>query len=354
MNEGGPAAFVSDSSWEVAKKFVQGMGNFSNSLTQVTRVLEREKFESEVVDPTCFFMMRTLLAHHRIRSNIYFAVLTLYPEDFNYQSSLTAKQLIKQLDRSTHSALASAIFAYNRAKSVANEEHIPELDKDIQEYGEVGMIVGRHLPNLGIAKGLILALVRHLAFAAFSQKKPADYTKYRSATRRQKKAYDLQLESQHFGCHHSQLASLIVQKLGFRRKFAQACYLALASNIKTIPEDAAVLREACRLVDFIMLEEDIPSDTQLDYSRLGTSRAVILEPLKTALKVRTSGSLSAWMSKTEEQVNAQNSPDLYEEAPGHIYDEEFDFSSVPESVRSEFSMEDFASFRSAIHDILGD
>lgn len=354
MNEGGPAAFLNESGWKVAKKFVQGMGNFSNSLTQVARVLEREKFNSQEVDPTCFFMMRTLLAHHRIRSNIYFAVLTLFPEDFNDQSSLTAKQLIKQLDRSTHSALASAIFTYNRAKSIANEEHVPELDKDIQEYGEVGMIVGRHLPKLGIANGLIVAIVRHLAFAAFSQKKPADYTKYRTATRRQKKAYDLQLESQHFGCHHSQLASLIVQKLGFKRQFAQACYLALASNIKTIPEEASILREACKLVDFIMLEEDIPSENVLNYSRLGTSREVILEPLKTALKVHTSGSLYAWMSKTEDQITPQNSPDLYEDAPGNIYDDEFDFSSVPESVRSEFSIEDFASFRSAIHDILGD
>jgi hypothetical protein len=60
------------------------------------------------------------------------------------------------------------------------------------------------------------------------------------------------------------------------------------------------------------------------------------------------------MSKGERDVTSANCPDLFEEVPEDPFDDGFDFQSIPASVRQEFSFEDFASFRSAIKDILGD
>jgi hypothetical protein len=197
-------------------------------------------------------------------------------------------------------------------------------------------------------------MLRPLAFVAFSKMDSQGYGKYRAALKKAKVLSDVKLEAEAFKCQHPQLISLIAQKLGFSRRLSQDLYLAFASNASSLTGEPALMRNLIILMDNLMSGEGLPPESVVNYSLLENSRVELLEMLKPAIRVNDIGSLHAWMSKGEKDVTTANSPDLFEEVPGESFDDSFDFQSIPASVRQEFTFEDFASFRTAIKDILGD
>jgi hypothetical protein len=346
-------ALIEDSSWAVAKSTVDGLGNFHNLLTQVTKTLERLGPTSKEGGATCYFIMRSLLSSHQMRAKFLYAMFTIYPQESDGRG-LTFKTLYSKFKPAEMSVISAGIFCFHLAKKVTSPEFIPELEKDIQEYSEVGMLCGHVLPKIGLEKGLLVGLLRPLAFVAFSKKDPKGYGQYRSDLKKAKVLNDIKLEAEIFKCQHSQVISLIAQKLGFSRRLSQDLYMAFASNISSLTGESAALRVLIVLIDSLMSGEGLPPESVMDYRLLGASRTELVEALKPAIRVNEIGSLHAWMGKGERDVTTANSPDLFEQVPGHFYEDDFDFKSIPASVRQEFSFEDFASFRSVIKDIIGD
>lgn len=346
-------ALIEDVSWSVAKSTVGELGSFNNLLTQVTKTLERLGPASQAGGATCYFIMRSLLSSHQMRAKFLYAMFTIYPEESDGRG-FTFKSLYSKFKPAEMSVISAGIFCYHLAKKVAPPEHLPDLEKYIQEYSEVGMLSGHVLPKIGLEKGLLLGVLRPLAFLAFSKKDPQGFSKYRAALKKAKVLSDLKLEAEIFKCQHPQLISLLAQKLGFSRRLSQDLYLAFASNITSLTGDPALMRNLIVIIDNLMSGEGLPPESIINYELLEASRSELLEELKPAIRVNDSGSLHAWMSKGEKDVTAANSPDLFEQVPGESSDESFDFQSIPASVRQDFTFEDFASFRTAIKDILGD
>lgn len=344
---------IKDGSWSVAKATVDELGSFNNLLTQVTKTLERLGPPSKEGGATCYFIMRSLLSSHQMRAKFLYAMFTIYPEESDGRG-FTFKNLYAKFKPAEMSVISAAIFCYYLAKKVTPPEYFPELEKYIQEYSEVGMLSGHVLPKLGLEKGLLVGLLRPLAFVAFSKKDPQGYGKYRAALKKAKVLSDINLEAEIFKCQHPQLISLIAQKLGFSRRLSQDLYLAFASNISSSAGDPALMRNLIILIDNLMTGEGLPPESAVNYGLLEASRTELLEELKPAIRVNDIGSLHAWMSKGEKDVTTANSPDLFEEVPEESFDDNFDFQSIPASVRQEFTFEDFTSFRTAIKEIIGD
>jgi len=346
-------SLIDDASWDVAKSACAGLGNFHNLLTQVTKILERLGPTGQEERPTSYFIMRSLLSSHQIRAKFLYAMFTIYPEESDGKG-FSSKAIYSKFKPAEISVISAGIFCYHLLKKVTPPELLPELEKDIQEYSEVGMLCGHAIPNIGLEKGLLIGLLRPLAFAAMSKKNPKGYLQYRSALKKAKLITDIPLELEIFKCQHPQVLSLIAQKLGFSRRLSQDLYMAFATNIGSLVGELASLRMLITLVDSIMIGEGLPQDTVIDYSSLGVDRAQLVDSLKPAIRVKDIGSLHAWMSKGERDITAANSPDLFEESANVPFEDDFDFRSIPDAVRKEFSFEDFASFRSAIKGIIGD
>jgi hypothetical protein len=341
-------SIIEDGSWSYANSICSGLGRCNNLLTQATKIIERLPADSAEASDTGAFIMRALLSSHDIRAKFLYAMLTVSP-GLEESGGFTDKDIYEKFNLQEISAICAAIFAYHLIKKIAPSEYLPEIEKNIQEYGEVGMLCGRALSKIGLAKGVLIGSLRSVAFAAMAKKNPKGYGQYKSHLKKTGLSIDLACELEIFHCQHPQVVSLVAQKFGFPRRFAQDLYLAFALNIKSVARDALHLRMLLEIIDSVMLDKAIPGSEEWEGAVMGVDHSQLGELLKPAKRVKNVGSLHAWMSRGARDITPNNSPDLFKEKENAHGDmEHFDFGVIPEAVRQEFSYEDFISLR---HDI---
>jgi hypothetical protein len=344
---------LDDPSWSIAKAIVNSSGNFENILTKCTKTLERLSSNNSEQGSTSLFLMKRLVASREVRAKFIYALLTLSPDKTDLTQGKRGSEIIKIFTPNEISALCACIFAYSLIKKITPSQHLPDIEKDVQEFGEIGMLCGHAFSQVGTAKGLIIGILRPLAFATLSKKFPEEFEKYKLTLKKNALIFDLELEAKAFKCQHSQICSLLAQKLGFQLSFTREIYLAMNSSISAVNGEAKQLRSLNFLIDSLATKKGLVSAESKECIALGEPKENSTQILTQAANVPVTGSLHGWMTRGEKDLTPANSPDLFENSVAPLFDADVDFKSVSDAVRQAFSFEDFASFRSAIIDILG-
>ena len=218
-----------DYSWDLSKQLVGRLGNFNDLLAQAAWSLNRtgRNSDSDEVDSTCTFLMRSLLYTPDIRSKFYHAWLTLDENSSNDNPEVSGEELISSFKRGEHAAIVSVIYLYHKARKVFQGDYSLDVDKEIQEFCEAGMLVGKSLSNVGVADCMLVVTIRYIAFSLFGCLGPNKFGDYYGGLKKERKLFDIKKEGELFNCNHAQIGSLILQKLGFDVRKTHSIFVAL-------------------------------------------------------------------------------------------------------------------------------
>jgi hypothetical protein len=314
-------------------------------LTQLIRSIERSPHE---FDGSTRRMLRPILSAASYRSMIFYALITLYPEDFDETSSVDFDQLLASLTPRDHQCIAATTIAFSLLKRATHFEQIVPIDTDFQEIGETGMLLGRHVAKIGPGLGLLLGILRPLGFAILSSHSNKKFHDYRKHLKQKKIIYDVAKEREIFGFAHPELAALLLMRLGFSRKLCLNFYLAIDATVtKDLTTEVLEFRAAYEVITAIVKGPELIESHEPYQARLGESYQRAFKELA----AREQKVKYAWMQRHGTKLRKRNAPDLFKEEQGPIQ-APAPRISIPDSVLDQFSVEDIDSFRQMVSDLL--
>lgn len=335
----------SNDGWNRARMLVNGLTGIQGPLTQLIRSVERSPHE---FDSTTRQMLRPILSASRYRSVVFYALITIYPEDFDETSSVEFSQLLVTLTPRDHQCIAATTIAFNLLKKITHFEQIIPIDTDFQEIGEAGMLLGRHVAKIGPGLGLLLGILRPLGFGMLSSHNNTKFQTYRKHLRQQGILYDVAKEREIFGFAHPELAALLLMRLGFSKKLCLNLYLAIDTTVtKDLSTEVLELRAAYEVITAIVKGPELIESHEPYRARLGESYQRAFKDLV----AREQKVKYAWMQRDGTKLKKRNAPDLFKDER-ETQQSQAPRVSIPDSILDQFSIEDIDSFRQMVCDLL--
>lgn len=237
---------LSPQSWEMARIFAALWGTIPTSFTTVIRHLMNEHSAglARTAGLNRNFALRllktpSLLAPIRSFCSQYGVARGDLPQ---YEPS--PEELIEMFSPYELAFVFGLVYVTRRAKSLCNSDEWAYLSEPMAYDLDAAVALGRVIPAIGAGTALIEASASSLGKMAFLRNDVKKFTEYRRILKRTGSAYDYDEENARWGCVHSQIASVVLQLLGFgvTRSNALATALTSASESGT-SEEVAMIRD---------------------------------------------------------------------------------------------------------------
>lgn len=149
-----------------------------------------------------------------LKAPLYFAADRLFPDRFGRTDDDTSRALLHIFGPGLFSTFYIAVWFLRRIKKHAAPELWEEFSYDCMAATEIGYRIGAQIPALGAVDGALIAMLRHAAVGTFYMKGSELYRRYRNL---HKGRLHLGYEHDRWGCDHGQVATLLLQHLGFKQ-----------------------------------------------------------------------------------------------------------------------------------------
>lgn len=211
----------SDPCWAAARTYAFSIGHvpplFSSCIRAINKadsVLESIDQESvkEMTISACEFLVKV---SPTLKAIFYFAAEALSPEALKKVRPLSVRKLLSVLEPRDVSSVLGATFLYKRVQKKCDPKEWLILQRKIHTQMEIGLLVGEKMRHIGRSNGMLLGAVRYISQATFAVHSIDTFKEFKKAARNSSQIFNLSLEEKFFGCNHLQVASLLVQELGF-------------------------------------------------------------------------------------------------------------------------------------------
>lgn len=189
-----------------------------------------------------------------------------------------------------------------------NAEEWPKILERVSSHMEISAIVGETINKIGFGNGLLVGGITMFAHGIFALKDHKEYGKFRRKLKTDGKITDIELENQTWGCNHLQIATRLMQSLGYGL-LPGLGFGTLASNKSTLPselsqseqEEIKCWQAAILWADCFHAKCQQPSETGLEdeFYLPDDQMAVLKERIG---KIRENGSSFTWLEKTKKDV----------------------------------------------------
>ena len=160
-----------------------------------------------------------------LKSVFYKAAECLHPESLKALQPLKIRTLLATFHASEICAILALSYLHRHLKKKTPFEEFERIEEKLYAHMEISSIVGKTVRHMGNGNGILLGGVQLLAMALFSVADIKKYQEFRRRLSKKNKLFDLEDELKTFGCTHLQVASAIVQSLGFGKITAMAVAL---------------------------------------------------------------------------------------------------------------------------------
>lgn len=211
----------SSPSWDLAREFAYSIGHVPPLFSSCIRAINKADSVLDPIDHTsvremtvsaCEFLVKV---SPTLKSIFYFAAEALQPERLKEIHPITVKKLLSSLEPREVACVLGATFLYKRVQKKCDPKEWLILQRKIHTQMEIGALVGEKMRHIGRANGMLVGAVRFIAQGAFAIRAPEKFKEFKKASRKSSRIFDFAIEEQFFGCNHLQIASLLVQELGF-------------------------------------------------------------------------------------------------------------------------------------------
>jgi len=171
-----------------------------------------------------------LMSSPKIRALFYAACLHLHPEKLETKEPITPIGLLEKLGPDSICSVLAIRYLTNKIEAQCNEKIWLVLSQEFRAQLQVGIHVGRQIPSLGAARGLLAGGLRSLALAVMVRKDNKLFREYRRVIHRKNVLFDIPTELELWGCNHLQISAVILQSFGFGISAAKGLGVGLYPN----------------------------------------------------------------------------------------------------------------------------
>lgn len=210
-----------DASWVRAKEYSEAIGKAPSLFSSCIRAIN--KVES-VLDPIDHPSVRELALSSSdflirvsptLKSVFYFAATSLYPEEVRGLTQISPKSILSVFSVREVATIIGLTYLYRRCQKRCDDKEWQIISRKIHTQMEIGGLLGEKMSYVGRGNGILLGGIRYISLTTFAIKEPQLYQNFKKKVRAQSKIFDTESENEIFGCNHLQVASYLVQELGF-------------------------------------------------------------------------------------------------------------------------------------------
>lgn len=301
----------STASWEEAKKIAALIGDVPPTFTTLVHFLRQDIAKNNgLLGPYSQYCLRRLLQAPGAKAPLYFAALTYVPQKVELYSRIESVTFTKFFTLEDLSLIVGLLYLYRRIRRGIDPNEWPALAKELMVRTDVGGLVGRAMPAIGIGAGLLVGASRHLGAAMFLGIDKAGFAKYRRRARAKGVALDVEDELATWGCTHVQIAAMLFQTMRLGVDIVDSLSRGLTFKYSEYL-DASVLRINLALLWIeSMLATYAPPDIvhKGQFYPLAKELAYLSDSVK---KIRKEGSPYHWFDRGHLDISAEKTPALY-------------------------------------------
>lgn len=315
MSADNPVELNTPKSWEVARAYADKIGEMPFAFTSSIRMLLVDAKESGVMTNANATQAALLLNSPSLKAMFYFAAKTFSPDKVEETSYISKRKLAAFFTPFELASLLAMAFLFRRCRKRAKSDLFEESVFTIQRDVNLGAYVGQAIPHIGVGWGIMIGGIRHLAETAFLLHDADGFGKYVRHRNKAKVAFDIDFEVSRWGCTSLQVASVLLQSLGFGIEMSEGLIVGLDPRTpeEEIREDRFYRVKITRLwIDTLVETGDIPQITHRgNYYPLESNLAILLEKLQ---REPNPGSNQAWLTKSKSDITPDKVPSLYLDA----------------------------------------
>lgn len=300
--------------WKNARLYSEQVGKIPISFSTAVRTLKlnyNKNFESgkSGYNSESKFQTVRLLKSKSVLAPFFFATMTLYQEELKGKTGLTAEQILEFHNPSIAANFLSLLYYSRKIKKLCIPEAWVWLEKRVQEFSDIGILLGRSVSAIGPADGVIMGTMRHLSLGLFMAADNKKFQAYKRHLKDKKQSFDLQKEIELFECSHSYVGSILLQLMGFGVDYANAYSLALNSrHTDKLIALAGKLRLTALYIEALYTGQEPPSlPEEHDYEISDHNMDILVDASE---RIRDEGSEFSWLLKKKEHLTRAATPQL--------------------------------------------
>ena len=237
----------SDQSWALAAKVAEPLIKVPSLFSTAVRSIIKVASEGEGLDQDSLRAAAASKAAFLIgvsptlKAVLYFAAKSLHPNDLLNQKELDYRKLMKLFPPEELAMLIGVSYMYRRVGKLVEAAEWQRLAKTMNVQMRVGALVGETIQHVGSGYGMLIGAMRYISLGMFALKDLKNFQKYRRQCEKEGRLFDTKAERAEWRCDHLQVASILVQRLGFgmpRHPAAMALGLdALNVGVESLPRN---------------------------------------------------------------------------------------------------------------------
>lgn len=279
----------SEQSWEFAMAYTNAIGPLPSSVTSLVRQILMEcpnntlvacqvttktpqaqstvsAENPSVLSPSARFFLSRFLRCRSVQAPYYYALSFLQPNVINpapntvMQEGFFIDDFINAFKPEEHAVLLPFIFLQRQTAKLIHDDITEVLTKKMQRGLNIGGLVGQHIISVGLARGLIVGMFRHLGMLPLAHHDPNGFRGYLKHLRRNEMIADSEFEWGRWETTSTQIALLLLQQMGLGMDFLTATMRALTTNSPRLSQQPLeqVLRAAAVWTDTLLMKETAP------------------------------------------------------------------------------------------------
>lgn len=300
----------SPESWEYSRGYAGVFGTIPSSFTTVTRSLMTNHTNRvpNISGNTKYFVLRLL------KSNSLFAPLCFAYRGValngDREQKVSRDDLVAYFDSFELSYMLGLTFLFRRVRSLCPKDEWNYIGDPLMRSVNVGFLVGRAIPTISGAMGMIEGSIRFLAIATFLKHDPKGFKEYRRELKKAGKEWDDSLEVSRWGCTSLQIASVLLQTLGFGIPRSNAFVNAFATTQEVgSPEDIRFARDfrMSYLWRQLFLAEKFSPDVALP-SAYYPRKEDLNRAISSFELLQGNDELGKWLTRTKDDLSPSEEP----------------------------------------------
>jgi hypothetical protein len=218
--------------YEIAKKVGRIDSNFSSSIRSV-KYAESRSDKTNIAEVRVVARNTILPLLQRsptLKSIFYFAAESMNEEGLESLEKVSVPEVFDLFDPGEAVAILGLIYLSKRLESKCDAEEWQRLSAMMQVHMELGSLVGARIEALGPGTGMLLGGMRCLGYGFLAVDNPKAFRAYRREMKNRALIFDIKEEIKVWGCSHLQIASILVQAMGFGLNAGLGLGLGMAGN----------------------------------------------------------------------------------------------------------------------------
>lgn len=357
--------FASTESLEIALKYFSLLGNPPASFSSAIRsMLSDHARKLETLSSASRFFGQRLLRGRAIMTPMQQACALFKGKGAT--GAMSARELMDSLRPDEAGALFGLFYYARRAKSICdNQEEWQHVSRHFELHINTGVVVGQAIPQVGLCLGMLTGGLPSLTLAAFLQHDLNGFKEYRRHLKSSHQSFDHKAEIKKWGCTSIQIATIMVQALGFGVELADLFRLISVEGRQNLGVNHALLARLCVAEQWITAlasrgeapePPSNPAELEL-YPSQETATRLVSE----VCEIRENSARYAWLDRHEAEpcapaqerrpapAPAEAQPAIQQtssqpqtaSAEGVAPARRYTYADIPEELRSVISEEEF-------------